>query len=498
MGGSESKRRDAETARRLFVVVLLVYGLFYSGQFTSSDEVAIFQMARSLVEDGDLGVPPLMHTGIGADGVTRHSFFAVGQSVIAVPFVVLAKVAGVALPESWLTAMAGPTMGPAPNTLYSGSYEIFITGLYGLVMTALLVSFYFWFQRQLGASPRSALIAALALAFGSYLFQLSSYFLRHPTEAVLVLGALVCLRAWSLRDERRFLWLAAACASSVFLVRVPSVVFGVGFGAAVLWVWAGRIRAGRPTAEIARDALALAVPLACAAAIHVGINEMRWGSLLESPMTAQRSIMDNPTWLGMAGLLFSPGVSLFLYSPLLVLAPWALWSQRKREPLLIVTSLAIFACFLVFVGSYRHWPGLWSAPGPRYLYLCIPLLLLPLGTWLDADRRRVRLLLVLAALGVCVQVIMLLAPWGDTVAHMGYAKYGPEGPFLWWIGDGVVPGSLRTVLVHGDLNPWLLKIAKGWTGFGAAPGLAIALLIAWTAAFFLSVSRLRASLGAAS
>ena len=179
VGGSESKRRDAETARRLFVVVLLVYGLFYSGQFTSSDEVAIFQMARSLVEDGDLGVPPLMHTGIGADGVTRHSFFAVGQSVIAVPFVVLAKHAGVALPESWLTAMAGPTMGPGPNTLYSGSYEIFITGLYGPVMTALLISFYFWFQRQLGASPRSALIAALALAFGSYLFQLSSYFLRH-------------------------------------------------------------------------------------------------------------------------------------------------------------------------------------------------------------------------------------------------------------------------------------------------------------------------------
>jgi hypothetical protein len=220
---------------------------------------------------------------------------------------------------------------------------------------------------------------------------------------------------------------------------------------------------------LARDGAVLALPLLVAAVIHVTINEMRWGHPIASPMTAQRAVMDHPMWLGAWGLLASPGVSLFLYAPVLLLAPHALWTQRWHQPLLYGASVGIFLCFLAFVGSYRHWPGLWSAPGPRYLYLCIPFLLLPLGPWLDARPRRARLVWALALLGAAVQVLLLMTPWAVTIVHMGYAPQGPEGDFLWSVEGGPLVGSARALFERGIGNPWLWTVARGWPGHPGAP-----------------------------
>lgn len=462
----------------LFASLLLLYGLFYSGRFTSSDEVSVFEMARSLVLRGDLSVPAIAHTGIGADGETRHSPFAVGQSVLAAPLVVLAGVVAALLPAGVLEALAGPDRFAGPNARLGGRSEIFVVGLYSPLATALLVTLYFRFQRRLGASGRSSLLAAVALGAGSYVFSLSSYFLRHPTEALLALGALWGLHGWHTAEapRRRDLWIASLCASSLILVRVPSVVFGLGFGAAVAVAVVSKLRRGRAPRETAFDLVALLVPLVVAVALHAGINWMRWGHPFESPMTGQHAVMDHPMWLGITGLLASPGVSLFLYAPVLCIAPHALWTQRRREPLLIAASVGIFVCFLAFVGSYRYWPGLWSAPGPRYLYLCIPLLLLPLGPWLDERAHRARILLGFAAVGVCIQVLLLLAPWAATIAHMGYAPQGSEGDFLWSIREGPLVGSFRTLSERGLANPWLWTVATGWRGHPGAPLVAAAWL----------------------
>jgi hypothetical protein len=179
------------------------------------------------------------------------------------------------------------------------------------------------------------------------------------------------------------------------------------------------------------------------------------------------------------------------YSPILLLSPVLLWATRKKEPLLVATIVGVFIPILLFVASYRHWPGLWSAPGPRYLYSCIPLLLLPLGLWLDGHpRRRLRkLTAILALAGSLIQGTLLLAPWGVTVSQMGYAALGPEGLFLWSLSEGPLVGAFQTVWVHGDLSPLFLKIAWGWPGHPAAPTLAVCLGVAWAALLVLSARR---------
>jgi hypothetical protein len=125
-GGSYPERRAASW---LFVLLLLTYGLFYSGRFTGTDEVAIFEMARSLVSRGDLSVPPLTHTGGGIDGETRHSLVAVGQSVLVTPLVGFATLLAERLPASLGEALAGPDRFAGPSARLGGRLEIFVVGL---------------------------------------------------------------------------------------------------------------------------------------------------------------------------------------------------------------------------------------------------------------------------------------------------------------------------------------------------------------------------------
>lgn len=495
MSGARTHRQDRRAALVLCCVFVLAYLPFYSGRFTSTDELAVFEMTRSLHENGDLAVPRIQHTGVGAGG-TRFSLFAPGQSVLALPHYAAAQIAEPRLPATALSDLSGPNIYVHGSNRFSGSFEIFAVGLYSPLVTAMLVAAYFLFQRDLGARPRNALFAAVVLGAGTYVASLSSLFLRHATESLLILLSLYGLRRWVRDDRRRDLCLAASCASAILLIRVPSAVYGVPFGIALLAALVGRVRQGRDARALVLDALAIGLPPLTAIATHVAVNTYRWGTPFASPMTAQHTIMDNPIWLGIAGLLFSPGVSVFAYSPVLLLSPWMLAALRRREPLVVGTAVGTFVCFVCFVGAYRHWPGLWTAPGPRYLYLCIPLLLLPLGPWLDAEPRRRRAVGWLAALGATLQVALLLTPWEATVAHMGYAPSGPEGPFLWSLASGPIPGTFETLFAQDERSPWLWKLATGWLGHPAAPQRAAAWLGAWALLFAPAVWLLRTTIRA--
>ena len=90
-------------------------------------------------------------------------------------------------------------------------------------------------------------------------------------------------------------------------------------------------------------------------------------------MTAQSFLLNGSLATGLAGLLLSPGAGLFAYSPLLGLLPFWLpdfWRAHRAEAL---TVAAIAASFLFLCGRFVFWHGLWSAPGPRYLFALTPL-----------------------------------------------------------------------------------------------------------------------------
>jgi hypothetical protein len=115
-------------------------------------------------------------------------------------------------------------------------------------------------------------------------------------------------------------------------------------------------------------------------------------------------MVENPL-LSMWGFLFSPGKSVLLYSPPLLLALLGLRDFWKQHRGVVIAMLATILPLLLFYGSFPSWPGDW-AWGPRYVVFALPVLLLPAVSFLTHMRWPGRGLAALVlALGFFVQVL---------------------------------------------------------------------------------------------
>jgi hypothetical protein len=488
---SPERQRTRRVACWLGLVAFLGYLPFAHGHFAGTDEMGVFLTARALYETGSWEVRAGPHRFKGRDGRT-FAHFAPALPLLAVPLYALGDAAARTLPEPWVRALSGrPQELDRIDTL--GSPQAFAVGLFAPLATAVLVALFFAVSRRLGASARGALAAAAVLGAGTYVAAHSVYFLRHASEAITLLACFGALVAFRDEGRPRALLAASVAASLTLLVAVPATV---ALPPLAVYAWLAlwpRLRAAGGAERARLFACAAAPPLA-ALALHVAHNHALWGTLLDSPMVAQRRGFTTPLWLGLAGFLLSPGASVFLYSPPLLLLPLLLrpfWRERRAE---CATLAACALSLLLFCAGFSLWHGLWSAPGPRYLFALTPLLLLPLGRWLDAHAapRGRRALLGLAAAGVAVQLVLVLSRWSAVIRIMDYhAAVERSGfDFLFAPGRSPILGSVRAVLA-GELDPWLWGLATGAYGAPAAPLAAALLLVAWALALAFAVRGLR-------
>jgi hypothetical protein len=485
--------QDLRVAFWLGVSCCLLYAVLGHGHFKSSDEISVYETTASLWERGDLVVGPGPHVFVGR-GERTYSHFAVGQSVLALPFYALGRALEGALPAAWSRALGGPRRPPKGRS--GGQPEIWAVLLYPAFVTGLLVAVFFLFERRLGASPAAAALAAAILGSGTYLVNQAAYFLRHSTEALTILGALFGFYLYRRSGSLVTLALASAVASLTLLVRVPAAVAAPGLAGYLGWALLQRSRAGEGARRLLAAGAVVALPLFVALGIHAWINQLKWGSWLSSPMIGQVVYFDTPLHVGVHGLLLSPGASILLYSPPLLLCPWLLrlfWKKQRAE---CVAALAISASFLLVAAGFWSWSGLWAAPGPRYLFCLTPLLLLPLGPWLDRGRARGArspwvLAVCLGLLGVGVQLAITSSAWNTVVDLNEWRDWEPGMEFLFLPSQSPVLGGARA-LGEGYVDSWLWWIGSGWRAVPPQPG--IALFLASSAAVLLAICVWRAVL----
>lgn len=486
---------DRRIARLLAGAACLFYLLFFHGHFFGSDEMAVYATTRSLYERASLEIPPGPHRYVGRDGRV-YGHFAIGQSVLALPFYGLGRMAAAVLPDAASRALAGR---PAEGDLIDahGDPQVFAVALYAVVASGLLVALFYLFERRLGISPRSAVVASLALATTTYVAAMSTYFLRHTSEALTLLGGLYLLLVWRQTRSLRALSLGVLVASSTLLVRVPATVVAPAMAAYLAWLVRVDRRSAAPTPR-RQLLLAVGIPLAGVLSVHVALNGALWGTPIASPMLSQSAFFGTPIWIGLHGFLLSPGCSLFVYSPPLLLLPVtlpALWRTQRDE---CIAVLAISVSLLVFCARFDAWTGLWSSPGPRYLFVLTPFLMLPLGAWLDTRPPRWgwTALGLVALAGLAVQVILMAARWSAVIRIMGYKAYAPEMSFVFDARMSPVIGSARALLI-GEHDVWLWGLFGGWQGDASHPFAAGVLLVAILSALGFCARRLVRCLGGA-
>jgi hypothetical protein len=157
--------------------------------------------------------------------------------------------------------------------------------------------------------------------------------------------------------------------------------------------------------------LAWGLPLAAGAAAVGWYNWFRFASVWndghgDDPNTT----FHTPLLQGLAGLVASPGKSLLLFSPVLLLALLGVPRLLRRHRALAITCLAIALVNLLLNARLTNWTGD-DAWGPRFTVPVMGLMLLPILGWFEAPPRRWRTALTAAVCTVSVAVQLLGVCW---------------------------------------------------------------------------------------
>jgi hypothetical protein len=414
-------------ALALFAVTALAYALTAPGHLGTSDMRVELAVAQSMVGEGNFTVShslpyePVPYL-IGPDG-RHYTDHGLGQSVLLIPAALVARIGG----------CTDPATCPA-NAQHAAEFAASFEDGFA---AALAVTLMFLLALELGATIRPAL--ALALLFG---FTTIVWAYAHDAFDVGPTGAALLLALYGLvRGTRRHSlpWLAVAGAAAGFavLIRAPDVLFIPILAAYLLAVsW----RSGW-TAVFKRLAV-FAAPIALAMAVFGWYNWVRFGDVLQTGYTVPGAYFAGASDYGFVGwraypgsvvaILFSPGRSLFLYSPILVAAVAGvplLWRQNRA---LAATVVAVGVVNLLFYAAFGPVPG-W-AYGPRYFVPVMPFLILPLlpilQRWRGLPPRVRNSIYALAAAGVVIQLLDV----GVDFSHQIQLQYdaGIDPDARWW------------------------------------------------------------------
>lgn len=425
----------AAVALRLFLVLACTFLLFTSREPPWADAHVVYDTTQALVDHHELNVhlegPPQFFTyRLGK----KYGAFPLGNVVAMVPsYLAFKSLHRLHLfPDAPLFALCSHL---SPALLLAAASAVF----YGL-------------SRRRGASPRLAALLTLGLGFSTlcFCYARSSYAEALQT-LLLILVVHSTLRASEAPARKlpalEFLLLglyAGALLNSklVNALLLPPVP--------IYLVWSRLARArgeGRPAMGavlglIGPFLLALVgfVPLVALALWH---NWLKTGSPWSAGYQIPNGVFSGDLLPALYGFLLSPGRSVFLYSPpllLLVPALGAAWRQRRAETLFLGSLILIG---LLWNSKFRAWHGDYCW-GPRYLVPFIPLALLLLLPWLPAALERGRtqlrraLIVSLFVLGFGVQVLGSAFYWDHYIRMLIAVKdqTGASGWFLEQLGHG--------------------------------------------------------------
>jgi len=426
----------------LFALFQAIYAFTSSGNvFRAPDEFEVYFQAEHLVDAGDLSVPQTLairqpvivdHRVVG----TQSMFFGeIGRD--GRPYAPYGPLAAVlALPHHLLGRAAAAAGGVRRVELPGGIAWLMVVGGVTMLATAtagaLTVAGFHRAVLALGAPVRNALGLSLMLGGATVLWPYSTSFFSEAWQAAAFIWAAALLldaRAHvgqGVSPARRRVRIGAAAnagrtsnaarvaLSAVLLAgagltKVTSLIFAPAFVVAVMVEGSIERRSRLKTAAV------LCAAILAATTVHLAWNFYRFGRPFDFgydwsetiPRLPARAFLAADIPRGLAVLLFSPGKSIVIWAPPLILAASGLGRFWRRERATATGIAAAASAGVLFFGAYLFPEGGYSH-GPRNLVPIVPLMLLPALAAKEAlDARVFRTVTVACA--TCGAIVALAA-----------------------------------------------------------------------------------------
>lgn len=461
-----NRRLNRRIAVWIFFGFLAFNITFTRGHFYLTDEVQVFEQARSLWEHGNLSVAPNINTVRGRGGL-YYAQYGVGQSVFALPFYVAGKTTREFLERhhaySWIGTLAGPVIGD-PDKRWGGEVEIFFVNLFCAFVMAALMLVFFRLNLRIGAPTRWAVVATVLVGLTTHLTGFGVEFLQHPAEALLLFLSFYLLFDDSENPRRRDRVLAGTCAGAMILVRASAIVLVPALTAYLFWNALRRSTAWDRAARVLEAGavcISFLIPVFCAVVTTMLVNYVKWGQLSYSGSYGAFNSFDNSWLVSLYGFIFSPGESIFIFSPLLLLAPFYFRPFWRKYPVETAAIFGLTISYALFYGRSMTWHGQWCF-GPRYLMCLVPLLFLPLGLWLGQVRPATWFaILPLAAIGAFIEILHVAINVSYVIYREGYDRLVPKDAYIYVPQICQLVTHYRALLAFDDrVDLWLVNVGR--------------------------------------
>jgi len=350
---------------------------------------------------------------------------------------------------------------------------VFLELFYGPLFSALSVGIFFLICLEHKFTRQTSIILSFLLAFSTIIWAYSNTSLNVvPTTFFLLLGYLFYKKFCRL-NQSKFLVLCSVSLGFAFLVREDVIMFIIP-----IWIFL-LVNILKRNSKITNNRILpkiyalvfYSVPLLVTYYLHRLLNPY-YGSLRYIPdesvpvhgYTTVGSelggfILVNPISYILSssfGMLFAPGVGLFIFSPILITVFFSFpdFFRKHRSECLLFLSFLVLNIF--YHAEMQNWHGL-SAWGSRYLLMLIPFLLIPLGASLEQRNKKFMLLLILilGTLGVLFNLSYVIQDvhwfvWSVVGTGVGLFGIGipPYGQFNMYLNPVVIWTFQFSQLTH--------------------------------------------------
>jgi len=440
---------DARRTGRLVLAAMLCLYLATTGGSLATDSMN-YEVTKGIVETGWFAMSHNVHDMDAHRGVDGQYYapYGLGHAVYGVPFYLAGR-----LVEINLGLSIGRADAVRKAAWVSGS----------AVAAALTVWFVFLFARRLTEQTHAAAITAVTVGLGTVLWPYSKFGFNAPLAALAVVAG--TYGVWyGMRSGR---WMASFV-GGLWLGFALLVRHELALVAVVSGIWA-YFAAGRRIVPALQAWLLIGLPVVGAGVLTLYYNQIRFGSPWDTGYLRDSTATFGSAVEGIAGLLWSPGRSLFLYSIIALPALFAFRTAFRRDRLTAGLLAGVSGVLFLFYASLQYWDADRSY-GPRYLVAALPIVCLPLAYWFAFARPRLQVALrMLLLVSVVGQLPGVLVDFSKTDTLLGLGRIEIEERRWNWERSGLwlntqaaikaVPMNVRYVL--GLDSPPSIRPAQG-------------------------------------
>tara|TARA_Y100001960_G_C14726511_1_gene855205 strand:+ start:99 stop:1751 length:1653 start_codon:yes stop_codon:yes gene_type:complete len=316
--------------------------------------------------------------------LSGYSKFGLGQSLLDIPIV--------------------GAYEKAKNYLQTQSFSYYILVVYivSISLAAGLNSLFFLCCEALGCKTTLAVCLSIILGSTTSIWPYSQTLFADPA-----LGFFWVLAFWSLlsfKSKFRKGWLVVAGLSTGFSVVLKTVALIPVFGFSVYFLFLikqtvfncnytfGKLK----RTYVIQSFFCFFLPIILLIGLILFYNSVRFNSWFSFGYSSNsidiRDIkygFNVPVWLGLNGLLLSPGKGFFFYnsSALIGLLGWKVFYRKHQMEALLIGSIIISMIFIY--SRWWAWHGDW-AWGPRFLSGLAPFFLMAGGLWVQENLGRLQ------------------------------------------------------------------------------------------------------------